>query len=265
MGRNHPINRLMKTHPDGAKMNVDPYKINLREAYPRDSDGQAERHLKRRVLVTQIYLRLIQSLAKRGVFDGETATIATTGMSMQVATASASDQQAAHQVMGELKVNGAPLYGYWGETGITETERQALTFLTSATSNIHFSYNMVDGMIEKKGRTAFRTLAERLIRPKGHELTPNAIFDDVIAIFRNACTAAAAELGGAGDVFDRKHNKTGESVTAEQLAEDKETAGAIFKQHLEMLTKVEHRSRAYATKPLDTLLAEIRKKAFGMD
>ena len=100
--------------------------------------------------------------------------------------------------------------------------------------------------------------------PCRQQYSVDAIFTAVVQIFRAACREAFAELTQPSDVFERERKSFGAEPTPAQFTEDTATARDLLENYIKRLGKIETTCRAYACKPLDELMNEIRHKAFGM-
>lgn len=137
--------------PGSPAMGDDRYKIIAKNA----SDTS---HARKRIVISYIYLLLLQKL-KADNFITAAANLVKTSATLQAKTGK-SGNQAAHQLLRELKADGAALYTI---QGITPELKKALVYCCAATSDIHASFNMADGKIETAMEKQFVDLAKAVI------------------------------------------------------------------------------------------------------
>lgn len=263
MSRDNLTSGLQKTMPIGQTLNKDDYDLDLDNAFQAVGGARRELeilHLQRRVILTFTYLRMLQELTARGVIDGDKAQISVTGMSLQMRSGSDGKEEA-HQIMGELHSDGQPLYGYWGENGITQTERRALGFLTAGTSGIPREFNKIDIMIERNGRMAYGDLAREVVKNAG-TMTPSMIFDGVLAVFKEACATSLAGLPTTNNVFHRRKKGADDTALSKQMLEDQKEATAMLTRYIKRLNNFGVVGRAFTSRSLESLMEEIEAKAY---
>jgi hypothetical protein len=184
------------TAQSAIRATILPQNVDLNRGYAanyvvRARNQSAVNHGKKRVMITYVYLLILRDLKLRGALpDGPAVSIP---MTLQAKGGVTRDNQCAHQVLGELSVGGRNIYTL---LGLTQLERRAISYCTSAVSDIHKSYNFVDNFLEHAGRPGYVNLANHILR-EGHagRALPNlTIFNGVIAIFKNACTQAKPEV-----------------------------------------------------------------------
>ncbi|MET3134547.1 hypothetical protein AAKU55_004847 [Oxalobacteraceae bacterium GrIS 1.11] len=125
----------------------------------RTRNQSEDQHGQKRITITYIYLRILRDLKLRGaVPDGPAASIP---MTLQAKGGVTRDNKRAHQVLGELSVGGRNIYTL---LGLTQLERRAVAYCTSAVSDIHKSCNFVDNFIEQTGRPGYVNLANHILR-----------------------------------------------------------------------------------------------------
>jgi len=125
---------------------------------------------------------VLQSLAQRALLPGGDCTVVPVTLQ---AKSSHGQNQAAHQVLGELAKGGAYLYTL---AGLTQDEIKTIAYCTSAVSDIDREYNYADNYLEACVRGPYELLAQNIIA--GDPVDRGAIWERLIRIFRDACVMA---------------------------------------------------------------------------
>jgi hypothetical protein len=151
--------------------------------------GNEGQHGRKRVFVTYAYLLVLRDLMIRGALPQGAVT--QVPMTVQAPSRAGPDIQAAHQILGELTVGGRHIYSL---LGLTQPERRAIVYLTSAVSAIDKKFNFVDNFLERAGRPNYVALAQSIV--DGRLLDQGLIFRNTVGVFRAAAQVARAQIPG---------------------------------------------------------------------
>lgn len=201
------------------------------------SEGQ---HGKKRVLVTYAYLLVLRDLMIRGALPR--GMVAQVPMTVQAPSKPGPDIQAAHQILGELTVGGRHIYSL---LGLTQPERRAVVYLTSAVSAIDKKYNFVDNFLERAGRPYYVSLAQSIV--DGRLLDQNLIFRNLVSIFRNAALSAKGTIPGDPNA---------------DYATCSDAMLKIVDDHITVFDKLFSNSRKYTNDTVPQIMAVIEQKGF---
>lgn len=220
--------------------------VNYENNYIVKAKHQSEsKHFGKRILVTYLYLLILRELSLRGALpDGSALSVP---MTLQ-ANKGHGENQCAHQLLGELTVGGRHIYTL---LGLTKLERRSIIYCTSAVSDIHKSYNFVDGYIEKNGRDYYTHLANRIIMEgrAGRALNQTLIWSEVIEIFSKALTHAKPQIYATTKPNETQH---------------KDRMIKIIEDHIDKIIKIKAKYELpyHAEKTVEMLMEEISKRAF---
>ena len=194
-------------------------------------------HGKKRIGLTYIYLLIIQRLVQDGRLP--VGRFEAAPMSLQ-AKGSHGHNQAAHQLLGELTIAGQHLYSL---PGLTFDEQRALTYCTSAVSDIHKLYNFADNYLETWSRPAFVTLANDILF--GRISDRETLWNRIIDIVSISCVNAKSDV-------DIRHRVVGE----------RDPVKAILEQYRTDALALRGRAHSVAGAGVDHWIREIRTGAF---